>query len=241
MIDPIPDLPLSKLPLEELFLMMSYKDDDVLQANKAFAEFHCRFKDFLWNYCQRACKKLEGYYHEPALTIFDNVMNKVYFKAGSLLKISEPTEEAMNNIMKGWLAQTAAREIIDLYDDNKQFVEMNDLHDDDEKLAKIMETWQAKSTDEYKISPESELIATAVATLSEREQHIYCDMLALEETHKYLPKEDVKRLADHYGITQGNLYQIRHRATTKINEFINARTKPTGHGTLRYIPRREED
>jgi hypothetical protein len=241
MIDPIPDLPLSKLPLEELFLMMSYKDDDVLQANTAFAEFHRRFKDFFWNYCQRSCKKLEGYYHEPALTIFDNVMNKVYFKAGSLLKISAPTEEAMNNIMKGWLAQTAAREIIDLYDDNKQFAEMHDLKDDDEKLDEIMETWQAKSTDEYKISPESEFIDTALGLLKEREQHIYIELLGLDEENKYLPKEDVKRLADHYGITQGNLYQIRHRATTKINEFINARTKPTGHGTLRIIPRREED
>jgi len=158
-----------------------------------------------------------------------------------LLKISAPTEEAMNNIMKGWLAQTATREIIDLYDDNKQFAEMHDLKDDDEKLAEIMETWQAKSTDEYKISPESEFIDTALGLLKEREQHIYIELLGLDEENKYLPKEDVKRLADHYGITQGNLYQIRHRATKKINEFINARTKPTGHGTLRYIPRREED
>lgn len=241
MIDPIPDLPPGKLPLEELFLMISYKDDDVLQANKAFAEFHRRFKDFLWNYCRKACKKLEDYYHQPALTIFDNVMNKVYFKAGTLLKIDAPTEEAKNNMMMGWLAQTASREIIDLYEDHKEFVEKHDLYTDDELLAEIMETWQANQTDEYRVSPESALIAAALATLSDRERHIYCEMLALEEEHKYLPKEEVKRLAGFYGITTGNLYQVRHRATKKIHEFINRNTKPTGNGTLRFIPRREED
>lgn len=241
MIDPIADLPPGKLPLEELFLMMSYKDDDVLQANKAFAEFHRRFKDFFWNYCLRACKKLEGYYDKPALTIFDNVMNKVYFKAGTLLKIAAPTEEAKNNIMKGWLAQTASREIIDLYNEQKEFAENHDLYADDELLTGIMETWQANQTDEYRVSPESALIAAALATLKEREQHIYRDMLALEQEHKYLLKDEVKRLADFYGITTGNLYQVRHRATKKIHEFINAHTKPTGNGTLRFIPRREED
>ena len=69
------------------------------------------------------------------------------------------------------------------------------------------------------------LIAAALATLKEREQHIYRDMLALEQEHKYLPKEEVKRLADFHGITTGNLYQVRHRATKKIHEYINKNTK----------------
>lgn len=241
MIETIPDLPPGKLPLEELFLMISYKDDDPQQARKAFSEFHRRFKDYLWNYCVRACERLEGYYDKPALTIFDNVMNKVYFKAGTLLKIDAPTEEAKNNMMMGWLAQTASREIIDIYDDHKEFVEKHDLYADDELLTGIMESWQANQTDEYRVSPESALIAVALATLKEREQHIYRDMLALEQEHKYLPKDDVKRLADFYGITTGNLYQVRHRATKKIHEYINKNTKPTGNGTLRFIPRREED
>jgi hypothetical protein len=242
MILPIQLSPLAPLPLEEVLLMMSMKEEEPQQANAAFREFHLRFKDYLFNYCQRSCKRLQGYYDNPELTVFDMAMNKVWFNAGKLLKLDGlNSEDDKFKIMKAWLSTTADRIIIDLYNENKVFNETHDLEGDDEVLTDLIEKWQDSETGECATTSEMELIRTAISLLKERDQHIYLACLALEEEHKYLPKEDVERLAKFYEITTDNLYHIRQRAWKKITEYIEQHTKPTGDGTLRYIPSGRKD
>lgn len=238
----IPLSPLAELPLEELLLMMSMKEEDTESAQNAFWEFHRRFKDQFYNYCLRSCKKLQGYYDNPELTVFNNVMHKAYTKAGSLLKIEKADlEKEKYYIMMGWLEKTASNDIIDLFNENKDYTISHELSDNDAYLNKLLEEWHLERSGHYEPTPEMQLIRSAIEQLSDKEQHIYLALLELAEDKKYLPKDEVQRLADHYTTTKDNIYQIRHRADKKIMQFIEKHTKPTGDGQLRYIPGRGED
>ncbi|HOW30280.1 MAG TPA: hypothetical protein PLP88_01830, partial [Bacteroidales bacterium] len=141
----------------------------------------------------------------------------------------------------GWLERTASNDIIDLYDENKEYKETFELEDNDDKLNSMVDKWRRSQSGSYVSSPEMNLIRSALEQLSEREQHIYLALLELSEKNKYLPKEEVKRLADFYNTTNDNVYHIRLRTDRKIKEYIDKHTKPTGDGPYRFIPGRRED
>ncbi len=240
--EPIPLSKLAQQPLEDLLLMISMKAEDIDLAERAFIAFNRRFEEPFYNYCLRSCQRLNHYYDNPALTVFNNVMYKVYMKAGSLLKIENAaSEEEKYYIMLGWLERTASNDIIDLYDENKEYKETFELEDNDDKLNSMVDKWRRSQSGSYVSSPEMNLIRSALEQLSEREQHIYLALLELSEKNKYLPKEEVKRLADFYNTTNDNVYHIRLRTDRKIKEYIDKHTKPTGDGPYRFIPGRRED
>lgn len=242
MLKTIPLSPLAELPLEEVLLMMSMKEDDPGGARTAFREFHRRFKVSLWKYCKRSCVKLEFNYSNPALTVFDNVLNKAYLKAGNLLKIEEgTTEDDKNRIMSAWLKKTAYNEINDLYAEIAGYAEKHELTGDDKALNNLMASWLRQQAAKYVASPEMELIRNALDQLSERDRHIYLSLLELEDDHRYIEKDKMKWLADFHNTTKDNIYHIRQRADKKIREYIDKHTKPKDHGSIRYIPGREKD
>jgi RNA polymerase sigma factor (sigma-70 family) len=199
---------------EELFLLMSYKDENEIEAQKAFSIFYNRYKESLWTLCYsicRNCKTNEN--NELAKDLFQNTMISIYTYGNTF----DPQKSKVTT----WMSRIAKNEFYQLLCGIKE-----------DRLDEKMEFFLSESAANEEIeadfenqSPEQKALEEAIKSLSEREQEVLLTYIMYEDGNKQLPPEMRQHLIDKYATTQQNIQQIKSRALKKIKDHIVSHSK----------------
>ncbi|PIF05302.1 MAG: hypothetical protein CSA36_07570 [Draconibacterium sp.] len=206
--------PLTKEALADLFLSMAMKEDDSQGAEKAFAEFYNRYKNYLYTVVLNACKAWTMYGDDLVQSVHQNTFLIVYEKAESFLQIEEVPFEQQEKRMKSWLARIAQREMYKLLRELKEEKENMDYHDD----ITLFES----SDEEHKVQKSEDflLVERALNSLGEKSRNILVTYLMFEDGNKKLPSEEIQRLAEIWDVLPDSLRQIKKRALEKVKKYI---------------------
>jgi len=206
--------PLTNEALADMFLSMAMKDDDRQEAERAFAGFYNRYKNYLYTVVRNACKSWEMYGDELVQAVHENAFLNVYEKADSFMMIEDIAFARQELRMKSWLSVIAHREMMLLLRQFKEEKEKIDYHDDMTFLE------QTEELDSSKPTKEILLIEKALRTLSERDRHILITYMMFEEGNKQLPKSEIERLAEMWNVLPDNMRQIKKRSLAKVKQYI---------------------
>lgn len=189
---------------EDLFVMMSFREENEMEAQIAFRVFYDRYKRFLLSLCHKVCQNNE----ELAKDVFMNTMMAVYQNFH--------TYNASKSKITTWISSIAKHEMLDLLDvlkekriGEKTFVPLDDnlvISDVEEDIS--IETPEKRALDE------------ALQTLSEKERDILLTYMMYKDGNKHLPDEVTKFLCDRYATTSLNLRKIKQRTLEKVKKHI---------------------
>lgn len=193
---------------EELFLLMSYSDENEIEAQKAFTIFYNRYKDFLWNQCCFICHNCKTPENEElAKDLFQNTMISIYTYGHTF----DPKKSKVTT----WMSRIAKGELYQLLCGIKEYRI-------DEKLEFLLENLvDEKLENDFEFqSPEQKALQEAIESLTEREQEILLTYIMYDDGKKQLPPEMRQHLLDKYATTQQNMQQIKSRSLKKIKDHI---------------------
>lgn len=189
---------------EDLFVMMSFREENEMEAQAAFRIFYDRYKDFLWSLCYRVCQNDE----ELAKDVFMNTMMAVYQNSH--------TYNVSKSKVTTWMSNIAKHEMFDLLDvlkekriGEKTFVPL----DDNLVIPDIKDDTNIET-------PEKKALNEALQTLSEKERDVLLTYMMYQDGNKHLPDEVTKLLCERYGTTSVNLRKIKQRTLEKVKTHI---------------------
>jgi len=193
---------------EELFLLMSYRDENEMEAQKAYTIFYHRYKDFLWKLCCFICSNCKTPENEElAKDLFQNTTIAIYTYGHTF----DPKKSKVTT----WMSLIAKRELYQLLCGIKEYRI-------DEQLEVLLENEvDEKSENDFEFqSHEQKALQTAIESLTEREQEVLLTYIMYEDGKKQLPPEMRQHLLDKYGTTQQNIQQIKSRSLKKLKDHI---------------------
>lgn len=193
---------------EELFLLMSYRNENEIEAQKAYTIFYHRYKDFLWKLCSYICSNCNTPENEElAKDLFQNTTTAIYNYGHTF----DPKKSKVTT----WMSRIAKGELYQLLSGIKEYRI-------DEYLAVLLENKvDEKSESDFEFqSAEQKALQAAIESLTEREQEVILTYAMYEDGKKQLPAEMRQYLLDKYDTTQQNIQQIKSRAYKKIKEHI---------------------
>jgi RNA polymerase sigma factor, sigma-70 family len=189
---------------EDLFVMMSFREENEMEAQAAFRVFYDRYKKLLWNLCHRVCQNNK----ELAKDVFINTMMAVYQNSH--------TYNVSKSKITTWISNIAKHEMLDLLDvlkekriGEKTFVPL----EDNLVISDIEENINIET-------PEKWALDEALQTLSEKERDVLLTYTMYQDGNKHLPDEVMKFLCDRYGTTSVNLRKIKQRTLEKVKSHI---------------------
>lgn len=193
---------------EDLFFLMSLKDEDEAETQEAFRIFYERYKRLLWSLCYSVCNKLDiSNVEEFAKCVFNNTMVAIY---------EHPTYDAAKSKLSTWMSRIAYHETLDLIADFK----INDLKKNVPLNEKIAETIpEVEEFFDFE-TPEKKILSEALNQLPDRDREILLTCMMYKEVHKHIPDEILLELGNKYSTTTVNIRQIRKRALDKIKAYI---------------------
>ena len=206
--------PLTNEALAELFHTMAMKEDNRLDAEKAFSVFHKRYKNYLYTIVKNACKSWKMYGEELIEAVFDNTLLTVYAKAESFMVIEGIPFEHQEKRMKSWLSIIAKNEMLQLLRQFKVEKDKIEYTDDLTFFENISEEIIPQATSDYLLAEK------ALQTLSERDRNILITYLMFEDGNKKLPSIEIQRLSDMWNILPDNMRQIKKRSLAKVELYI---------------------
>ena len=190
----------------ELLLLMSYQEEDEVEAKLAFDEFRRRYNDILW----RACYKVCSYYsqsEELQDIVFNNTLLSIY-KSNSY-------DETKGNILL-WIFGIAKNELwLALAEINST---EKPLSEDESYKLELLTDY--KSDEQFEDRFELKLLSNAINTLPEREQEILLTYHQYSDGNKHLPDIVLERLKEKYQTTSPNIRKIKQRATEKVIAYM---------------------
>lgn len=206
--------PLTNEALSDLFLSMALKEDDRQDAEKAFAEFYNRYKNYLYTVVRNACKSWEKYGDELIEGVHLNTFLTIYEKADSFLLIENIPFERQEKRMKSWLGKIARTEMFKLLRELKDEKDNIEYHDDLTFLENSDEEITPQKSEEILLAEK------ALQTLRERDRNILVTYLMFEDGKKKLPSNEIQRLADMWDVLPDNMRQIKKRSLAKVKKYI---------------------
>ena len=206
--------PLTNEALAELFLTMAMKEDNRLDAEKAFSVFHKCYKNYLYTIVKNACQSWKMYGEELTEAVFDNTLLTVYAKAESFMVIEGIPFEHQEKRMKSWLGIIAKNEMLQLLRQFKVDKDKIEYTDDLTSFLNIEEETEHQATSDYLLAEK------ALQTLSERDRNILTTYLMFEDGNRNLPSIEIQRLADMWNIHPDNMRQIKKRSLAKVELYI---------------------
>lgn len=206
--------PLTKVALAELFLSMAMKEDDQQGAEKAFAKFYNRYKNYLYTVVLNACKAWEMYGDDLVQSVHQNTFLTVYEKAESFLQIEEVPIEQQEKRMKSWLATIAKNEMYQLLRGLRDEKENMDYQDDITLFESSDEEHEVQKSEDFL------LVERALDSLSEKNRNILVTYLMFEDGNKKLPSEEIQRLSAIWEVLPDSLRQIKKRSLEKVKKYI---------------------
>ena len=142
--------------IEDLFLIISMKEDDREQAEKAFTEFHYRYAKYLNAIIKSATSKFKSNYDTEELTesVFQNTLLTIWEKADKFISIEEVEQGKKEKRVKAWLGKIAQNEMYQLLRDykvkNDKVIYNTDLINEtnfvDERKVEIPPSFEKKIT-----------------------------------------------------------------------------------------------
>lgn len=194
---------------EDLFVMMSFREENEAEAKEAFRLFYNRYKNLLWSLCYGLCRKLDvNNGKELAEYIFTNTMIAIY---------EHPTYDSSKSKLSTWMSKIAYHEALDLINghkinDSKNCVSLN------ETMA--ISTSEDVDSTRYSL-PQRKVLDDALNTLTEREKEILLICMMHQEPHKHLSYEVLNELGSRFGTTPANVRQIKKRALDKLKAYVS--------------------
>ncbi len=195
---------------EDLLVVISFREQNEVEAKEAFKVFYDRYYRFLFSLCYNVCKNIEPNGEDLAKDVFVNTMMAVYK--------SSNTYDSSKSKITTWLSRIAKREMLDLLNilnekriGEKQFIPLNKdlaISDKDTEESIEIETPQKKALDE------------ALQNLSDKERDVLLTYMMYQEGNKHLPDEVIKVLCDRYETSSINLRKIKQRALEKVKSHI---------------------
>lgn len=194
---------------EDLFVMMSFREENEAEAKEAFMFFYNRYKNLLWSLCYGVCRELDvNNRKELAEYIFSNTMMAIY---------EHPTYDSSKSKLSTWMSKIAYHEALDLIkgykiNDSKNFVSLNE--------AMVISTSENGYSTRYSV-PQRKVLDDALNTLSKRDKEILLICMMHQEPHKHLSDEVLNELGNRFGTTPANVRQIKKRALDKLKEYVS--------------------
>lgn len=190
----------------ELLLLMSYQEEEELEAKLAFDEFRRRYNDILWRACQKVCS-----YFSQSKELQDIVFNNTLL---SIYKSNSYDESKAKVLL--WIFGIAKNEL------SLALAEINSTEkplsvDESYKLELLTDN---KSDEQLEESFELCVLSNAIKTLSEREQEILLTYHQYSDGNKHLPDIVLERLKEKYQTTSPNIRKIKQRATEKVIAYM---------------------
>ena len=218
-----------KEKIEDLFLMMSIKDNDLEQAHNAFNEFHRRYAKYLYEIIKRACASFIKKYGDTLIeNVFFNTLFRIYEKAETFMVIDTFDNESKKKTVKGWLGKIALNEMRTLLRENKKeddkilydtnYINEKDIIANEESKEKPPKTFERK------------LLEGALQSLKEQHREILLTYFAYEEEGKYMPSNVLDELCSMHSTTRENLRQIKKRSLEKVKTYIIEHQKNKNYG-----------
>lgn len=205
--------------LEEVLLLLSYKDEDQKSANDAFTELYREYSKFLYALVRKKLSQMGVFDEQIMETAVGNIFLKIYENP---LVFKVPENEKTDNCFKAWLSVVSKNELLVLF---KQYYETNvtleptitdTVFEDTEVKDPITESINVK------------LMQDALNTLSERDREVLSTLYLYHEDGKNTPSTILDMLCKMYGTTKDNIRQIKKRSEAKIIDYFskNSNLKP---------------
>lgn len=194
---------------EDLFVLMSFKKDNEVEAQEAFQIFYYRYSKLLWSLCYSVCTKLDvNNGKEFASYIFSNTMTAIY---------EHPTYDASKSKLSTWMSRIAYHEALDLIKEHG----MNNH----KVIIPINEEMTTSTPDNNEVvehnTPQKKILDEALNLLTERDREILFTCIMHQEEKKHLPDEVLMQLSNRYNTTPVNIRQIKKRALDKVKAYIS--------------------
>lgn len=207
-------MPLTNEALADLFLSMALKEDNRSDAEKAFAEFYNRYKNYLYTVVRNACKSWEMYGDELIQAVHQNTFLTVFEKAEDFLLIEDIPFERQEKRMKSWLGKIARIEMLKLLRELKEEKDNIEYHDDLTFLENSDEEIEPQKSEDFLLAEK------ALNSLNERDRNILVTYLMFEYGNKKLPSSEIQNLADMWDVLPDNMRQIKKRSLEKAEKYI---------------------
>jgi RNA polymerase sigma factor (sigma-70 family) len=193
---------------EELFILMSFKDENEVDAQEAFTIFYNRYKDFLWNLCLSVCYNCNRADNEElAKDVFQNTTISIY-------RYSHTFNSSKSKVTT-WMSRIAKNEMYILLSEFKEIRI-------DEEMEVMLESDisdQAYNDFEFE-TPQQKALEEALKILSDRDQEILLTYMMYEDGNKHLPDKVLQYLINKYATTPENLRQVKGRSLKRIKNHI---------------------
>lgn len=208
------------MPLEDLFLLMSWQADNRMEAEAAFSEIYSRY----FRYLNFICKTYKMFSDERDVevqeTIRDNVFNLVFKNAGKLLNYKNGvSEHEKDRMFKGWLGKTSKNEFLKILKrKEKSNQQLPEFVCDIDALEIPVYT---EPTETF-VSAKMKLIEFELNKLSEKERDITLTYLKLEDDQGNIDPDIRDKLAKAYKILPDSLRQVKKRTVEKLINKLNS-------------------
>jgi hypothetical protein len=225
--------------LEDLLLIISYKNEDLPAAHKAFAELYFRYLKYLSFICSKfTLLRTEDEESEMQKTICNDVFLTVFNHSESLLNFNKGVDEVTKDKMfRVWLGTTAKRFFFRIYEKYSEEFIINKA-DDDENIFKqsknsptrlprftsysLIENSLAVAEPDVPFTSEERVrLDLAIDQLSDKERDITFTYLNLEDDHGNIPTHIREALACEYGMLPESVRKTKQRTVKKLKTNLN--------------------
>jgi RNA polymerase sigma factor (sigma-70 family) len=225
-------LELAKKPVEELFLMMAWKAENLKDALDAYGEFYKRYQAFLDFICNKVCESYNIPSAEVAGVIYTNTLFRIYEKAENFVIIEKDISDTYKeNRLKSWISQVAENELLQI----KRKGEHDCLTFDnipDEEIPEL--AFNDTPPDEIPLPDEILRLEEAMRLLTPKEREVIQEIYLYQTTGKYTPREVLEKLSKKFKVTHDSIRQIHNRALNKLKQKLIFKTvnyEPDGRHT----------
>lgn len=216
--------PLKNESDEDLLVIISMKDDPE-SSSMAFAEFHSRFKRFIYGMSIKVTSNLPNS-EELRDAVYQNTLINVHSYCGSFSTGGETDPEKIKRRIHGWLVMIAKRELLALLREQHPIINPEELNKNYDKCDSPDE----QNHNHNQLSYNEEIVAKALKLLKDRDQHVFMTYwlyyeLGESNQARNLPPEVLDELATKYETTPENIRQIISRAKKKVFGYLEANYK----------------
>jgi len=212
---------LKKAELEEILLKFSYKEENELEAHKAFTIFYHEYSKYLSKVVFEA-KRAAIYFYEDLVDIVVNNSFLIIYNSPLDFNIEDQDCDLdVDKKMKGYLAVIAKNELKGLL--NKKYcLQEHDLTIDDKDFS--FDPPEIEINRAHNLSYNQRILQEVLLTFSERDRLILLSVYDCHEVGKKRPKDIMAWLTKVHNTTDMNIRKIKSRCDKKIKEYFERNT-----------------
>jgi DNA-directed RNA polymerase specialized sigma24 family protein len=211
--------------IEDLFLMMTMKNEDSALAESAFNEFHRRYIQYIYDVVKKYGYDFTKVYGQEIIdATVNNTLLTIYEKADRFIQIESIDEASKDKRIKAWIGRIAQREFFMLLRNEKKANENIEYNSESEVFNNDIVD---EEPEEVSVSFEMKLLITALNSLPVRDKEILLTLMRYEESGKYTPTEVIDELCTMYNTTDANIRKIKSRSIAKIKMIVQSSTQHT--------------